>query len=660
MPPTERIVASRYRLTGRLGSGGMGTVWQAFDPRLEREVAIKEVHLPTGLSDEEQRTAKARMMREARTAARIGHPSVVTVHDVLEEDGVPYIVMALLDGSSLEEVLEEHGPLPPARVAAIARAVLEALRAAHRAGVVHRDIKPANIMVSADGERVVLTDFGIANLMEGASSSLTGTGMVVGTPEYMAPERLEQGQVAEPSDLWSLGATLYAALSGDSPFKRDSLTATLSAIVAQPIPVAETEEPLASVVNGLLVRETGRRLTADRALELLDTPAPHPAAPTAPAPAPKPTAPLPPSTGTPNPGPQNPGTPNPAARNPTAQHPAAQHPTAQHTAAHNSGAPAPGPRPQPGVPQSQPQPRSQPQPQPHRAAAGPPPSAHRMPAHPAPHPGAPRAAGYAPGTPMHVAAPVHSAPAHSTPHPTAPRPAVRSSRAGLWWGLGGGCLLLVFGLMALLVIVPGAMWAANGEGPEPLPSGPGAEPSPDPSPDPGYDPSQDPDSDYTPFENEYVSLSHPAGWEPQDTTAAEQQNFPDTLSYYRFTSPDAARQFTFTVFTLDEESAAQTTSDMQIGWEESLQADGAVEDWERLGLEELTGLPAGQRGSDMEATFVTDGSGWAEPHRWMVWRFLVVDDSTAYYLQFNGEVDDRDEYRPMVDEVFASFAAAGS
>lgn len=622
MPPTERIVASRYRLTGKLGSGGMGTVWQAFDPRLEREVAIKEVHLPTGLSDEEQRTAKARMMREARTAARIGHPAVVTVHDVLEEDGTPYIVMALLDGSSLEEVLEAEGPLPPARVARIARAVLEALRAAHRAGVVHRDIKPANIMVSADGERVVLTDFGIANLMEGASSSLTGTGMVVGTPEYMAPERLEQGQVAEPSDLWSLGATLYAALSGDSPFKRDSLTATLSAIVAQPIPVADTEDPLASVVNGLLVRETGRRLTADRALELLDSSAPLPAAP-------DPTVQGP---AVPDPTVQGPGVPDPATRNPAVQNPVAQHPTGPHPAAQH---PAPRP-PRPGTPRPQPQ----------RAAVGPPPPVPRMPAHPAPHPAAPRAAGYAPSAPMRTA-PVHSAPR--------PAPAARSS-AGLWWGLGGGCLLLVIGLVAVLVVVPGAMWAAGGDGPEPLPT---VGPTADPSTDPSADPSPAPGSDYTAFENEYVSLSHPAGWEPVDSTAEEQENFPATLSYHRFSSPDATRQVTFTVFPLDEESKEQTTSEMQIGWEETLQEDGSVHDWERLGLEELTGLPEGQRGSDMEATFVTTGSGWEQPHRWMVWRFLVVDETTAYYLQFNGEAGDAEEYRSVVDEVFASFAVTG-
>ncbi|MDT0327461.1 serine/threonine-protein kinase [Nocardiopsis lambiniae] len=621
MPPSERIVAARYRLTGTLGSGGMGTVWRAFDPRLEREVAIKEVHLPTGLSDEEQRTAKARMMREARTAARIGHPSVVTVHDVLEEDGTPYIVMALLDGSSLEEVLEEEGPLPPARIARISRALLEALRAAHRAGVVHRDIKPANVMVSTDGERVVITDFGIANLMEGASSSLTGTGMVVGTPEYMAPERLEQGTVAEPSDLWSLGATLYAALSGESPFKRESLTATLSAVMAQPIPEAATEEPLASVINGLLVREPDRRLTAERALELLSSPATGPRAA---------------SDRADSPGPQ-------APRASTGRVPAHRPPAGPSPAPSSSG-------PRPLSP-----PNPAPTPRPSAPVGGPPTHvAHAAPGRPAPgRPGPPPGTGHAPVFPTGPGGVVVSPPTRAGgPVPASP---ASSSRAGLWWGLGGGCLLLVLGMVVAFVVVPGALLIAE-DGPDPLTA---REPSEADAPSPAGDPSPGTGSGNVPFENEYVSLVHPWDWAPVDATSREQSSFPDILSHYEFDSPDRSRQVAFTVFSLDEESRESSTVEMQQGWEESLEAEGVVRDWERLSLEEVPGLPSGHRGSDMEVTFTMEESVWAEPERWMVWRFLVVEDTTAYYLRFNGRAVDREEYGPVVDEVFSSFAVTG-
>ncbi|MBZ4324216.1 serine/threonine-protein kinase, partial [Streptomyces huiliensis] len=210
------LLAGRYRLLGRLGSGGMGVVWRAFDEVLGREVAVKEVRAPEHLREADVRVLHARLVQEARAAARISHRSVITVHDVVEERGRPWIVMELVRGRSLADVLEADGLLSPREAARVGSAVLRALRSAHAAGVLHRDVKPANVLLQDDG-RVVLTDFGIA-LVEG-TGTLTRTGDVIGSPDYLAPERALGKHPGTPSDLWSLGATLYAAVEGMSPFR---------------------------------------------------------------------------------------------------------------------------------------------------------------------------------------------------------------------------------------------------------------------------------------------------------------------------------------------------------------------------------------------------------------------------------------------------------
>ncbi|MFE3457553.1 protein kinase [Nocardiopsis aegyptia] len=274
LPPKASV--GRYEIRRALGSGAMGTVWRAFDPRLERDVAVKEVHLPSDLPPRERARARARVVREARAAARVSHPSVVTVHDVLEVDGTPFIVMELLDGESLRDRLHRSGPLSEQEVERIARPLLAALHAAHRAGVIHRDVKPANIMLTEGGTRPVLTDFGIANLADGGATALTGTGTILGTAAYAAPERLDRDETTAVSDLWSLGATLYAALAGTSPFKRETLTATLTAVLTLPVPRPPAGARLTALVGGLLERDPRRRLTPDRALALLDAPAPAP------------------------------------------------------------------------------------------------------------------------------------------------------------------------------------------------------------------------------------------------------------------------------------------------------------------------------------------------------------------------------------------------
>lgn len=275
---SSRVSVGRYEIRGELGSGAMGTVWRAHDTWLDREVAVKEVHLPHDMPARERERARARMIREAQATARITHPSVVTVHDVLEVDGVPFIVMELLEGESLRDRLLRSGPMTEREVEQVAHPLVEALWTAHKAGVVHRDVKPANIMLTSDGARPVLTDFGIANLPDHGGTALTGTGAILGTAAYAAPERLEHDDNGAVSDLWSLGATLFAALTGESPFKRDTLTATLTAVLTQPVPPVPARGRSAAVIGGLLERDPRRRLLPERALALLEAPEPGPGA----------------------------------------------------------------------------------------------------------------------------------------------------------------------------------------------------------------------------------------------------------------------------------------------------------------------------------------------------------------------------------------------
>ncbi|MFG2950570.1 serine/threonine-protein kinase [Streptomyces adustus] len=258
----ERLVAGRYRLLSPLGEGGMGTVWRARDELLNREVAVKEVRAPAGLPTSDVERMYARLEREAWAAARISHRNVVTVYDVATEDGRPWIVMELVRGISLAELLETEGPLTPQRTAQIGAEVLTALRAAHEAGVLHRDVKPANVLLSNDG-RVVLTDFGIARV-EG-SSALTMTGEVIGSPEFLPPERALGRTPGPESDLWSLGVLLYAAVEGSSPFRQATALSTLRAIVEDELTPPHRAGPLAPVVEGLLRKDPAERLTAQQA-----------------------------------------------------------------------------------------------------------------------------------------------------------------------------------------------------------------------------------------------------------------------------------------------------------------------------------------------------------------------------------------------------------
>ncbi|MEU1051050.1 serine/threonine-protein kinase [Streptomyces sp. NPDC005876] len=261
-----RVIAGRYRLRCRLGRGGMGVVWRATDELLGREVAVKALPFDEGLSVAEARQRRDSVLREARAVARLSHPHIIVVHDVVEDDERPYLVMELIHGGSLADRVAAHGPVDTAEAARIGLALLGALRTAHQAGVLHRDVKPSNVLVAEDG-RVVLTDFGVAQVA--GATTLTEAGSFVGSPEYTAPERMSGAGAGPHSDLWSLGALLCAALGGESPFRRDSLSGIVHAVISEEIRPPAQVGPLLPLVRGLLERDPGRRLDAAGAERML-------------------------------------------------------------------------------------------------------------------------------------------------------------------------------------------------------------------------------------------------------------------------------------------------------------------------------------------------------------------------------------------------------
>ncbi|MFW6721167.1 serine/threonine-protein kinase [Streptomyces sp. MAR4 CNY-716] len=263
---TGRLVAGRYRLGEVLGRGGMGTVWRATDEVLGRAVAVKELRLPTSVDEDEKRRLITRTLREAKAIARIRNTGAVTVYDVVDEDDRPWIVMELIEGRSLSDVTRDDGPLTPRRAAEVGLAVLDVLRSAHREGILHRDVKPSNVLISDDG-RVVLTDFGIAQV-EG-DPSITTTGMLVGAPSYISPERARGQKPGPASDLWSLGGLLYAAVEGHPPYDLGSAIATLTAVMTKPIDPPKNAGPLEDSIYGLLRKDPDERLDDAGARALL-------------------------------------------------------------------------------------------------------------------------------------------------------------------------------------------------------------------------------------------------------------------------------------------------------------------------------------------------------------------------------------------------------
>ncbi|MDQ1026747.1 tRNA A-37 threonylcarbamoyl transferase component Bud32 [Streptomyces umbrinus] len=254
---SDRLLAGRYRLGGVLGRGGMGTVWRAKDETLGRTVAVKELRLPARIDEDEKRRLITRTFREAKAIARIRNNGAVTVYDVVDEDNRPWIVMELVEGKSLAEVIREDGLLTPKRAAEVGLAILDVLRSAHREGILHRDVKPSNVLIAEDG-RVVLTDFGIAQV-EG-DPSITSTGMLVGAPSYISPERARGHKPGPAADLWSLGGLLYASVEGVPPYDKGSAIATLTAVMTEPMEQPKNAGPLEKVIYGLLVKDPEQRL----------------------------------------------------------------------------------------------------------------------------------------------------------------------------------------------------------------------------------------------------------------------------------------------------------------------------------------------------------------------------------------------------------------
>jgi serine/threonine protein kinase len=301
------VVADRYLLQTELGRGGMGVVWHAHDTVLGRAVAVKEVALPPTLPQSERRAAEARVMRGARAAARLNHPGAVTVYDVVHDQGHTFVVMELVQAPTLADLIQAEGPLPPGRVAEIGVQLAGVLEAAHRVGIVHRDVKPGNVMVPEDGG-VKLADFGIASLQ--GDPQLTATGLVIGSPAYMAPEQASGQPSGPPADVWALGATLFSAVEGASPFDKGALVPTLAAVVNEDPRPTRRAGPLAPVIGALLAKDPDVRPSASTLREwlsaLVDRGRPSPSPEVPPAQRPGGTVPLPPPAPAPTPNPAQP------------------------------------------------------------------------------------------------------------------------------------------------------------------------------------------------------------------------------------------------------------------------------------------------------------------------------------------------------------------
>jgi serine/threonine protein kinase len=260
------LIAGRYRLRAVIGRGGMGVVWVATDEFLNRDVAVKEAVRPPEFDDAEWDALRQRSLSEARLAARLSHPNIVGVFDILEQDGKPWIVMQLVPFPSLSDVIQRSGPLSPGQAAQVGLSVLAAIEAAHSAGVMHRDVKPGNVLLGPDNQ-VFLADFGLA--VTDGSPHATRTGLIIGSPAYMSPERARGDQANPAADLWSLGATLYAAVEGRDPFERNGSAAVLAAVITDDPDAPYLAGPLWPVISGLLDKDPRQRLTADQARWML-------------------------------------------------------------------------------------------------------------------------------------------------------------------------------------------------------------------------------------------------------------------------------------------------------------------------------------------------------------------------------------------------------
>ncbi|SFT01538.1 protein kinase domain-containing protein [Saccharopolyspora flava] len=252
------MVGGRYRLDRTIGKGGMGYVWSGTDELLERPVAVKELHLPANVPEEEAADLRERALREARAMATLSHPNTVMLYDVAREGGSPYVVMELVPGQSLSAILKRHRALNHYQLAVMIDGVAAALDAAHRVGIVHRDVKPGNVLLGPRGQ-VKLADFGLSRNV--AETTMTRSEVLLGTPAYLPPEIARRGTLDAYADLWGLGATLYSAAEGRPPYdKTNDPLVTISAIVHGPLPRHHQTGPIGEVLGGLLVKDPERRM----------------------------------------------------------------------------------------------------------------------------------------------------------------------------------------------------------------------------------------------------------------------------------------------------------------------------------------------------------------------------------------------------------------
>lgn len=263
----ERRVGGRYRLSGQLGSGAMGTVWSGYDDVLQRRVAIKELKVPPGVPEQEALDLRERILREARALGGLSHPNVITVFDVVDDDGQPVVVLELVPSRDLATLIGENGSLTHAQAAVVGYATAGGLRAAHRSGITHRDVKPGNVLIADDG-RVKLTDFGIARNV--ADAPMTSVGLVLGSPAYIAPE-VAAGQAVTPqADLWGLGATLFAAIEGRPPYDvHGDPVSTITEVVDGTVPRPRGTGPVVDVIVALMVKDPAARMSLEEVRQRL-------------------------------------------------------------------------------------------------------------------------------------------------------------------------------------------------------------------------------------------------------------------------------------------------------------------------------------------------------------------------------------------------------
>ncbi|MDA2810976.1 serine/threonine-protein kinase [Nocardiopsis sp. RSe5-2] len=652
-----RVVMGRYRLDKELGRGGMGIVWKAWDTQLQRAVAVKEILLPAHLSDDERAEARARVLREAQSAARVPHPSIVTVHDVFDFEDNPWVVMELIPGHSLDQELSRNGPLLPSRAAALATALIEGLKSAHEAGVVHRDIKPGNVMVCESG-RVVITDFGIATMEGGAS--ITATGALIGSPEYMPPERL-LGEAATPAgDLWSAGVTLYQAVEGSSPFRRGTITASISAVVSDPVPDMRQAGPLQPLISGLLERDPAHRLGPDAALELLRSASgpgaalsgtgpsaafdPGPRAPEGIDPGPRggtPAGGLPAEMGMGGPGPGTPAGGVPAEM--------------------GMGGPAgpggPGAVPTGGTPSHgmPPGPQGPSGGWPSPAASGPP----QGPAGPPPGPGP--AQGPGPGFPPGGPPPGQPAYAAAGPPPQPPQ-APKKSGSKTPLVLGIGCvvlaLLVLGGCGAFVAIV------ANSEsGGSESDTGSSGSESGDADTEAREDPSDSGDSEGgdtgqtegvpTDFETYYgdrFSVDYPSGWTLDDSDMSSDGTGTVTMA-------DSTGERRFMLATWDLEGDQGSLARLEAN-DESFKSSG---DYENYRTDEIRELEEDEYpflwDPEYDAAFVVNrytGNDWDNPERYLT-EYSVHHEGQGFTLSLNVPEGEAEAYGPVLQHSFDSW-----